>query len=270
MEKITALENLKKGWEEYQTFCLDFVQTFEEKHPGYGPNKDCWTTTELKSFADTDFEPQIASLQTSVNCAYDTTQWLKIAGYSKEEMLQLIFKIAKQPHAFTADKQELIQGIISAFDAVLKVPARAEVEALIKNLLVWQNEQSEFTTGIDPDEDRILTPVDKLRLARLADQAKLFLQNSPSHKNVFQDFITAYSKNNIPAMLGTVTKLLDALCEIRNTLPNSGTAGDKKNGGQSIDSQNKQEDIIELKPNFCGIGLNLNALIRKIMLRLKK
>jgi len=34
--------------------------------------------------------------------------------------------------------------------------------------------------------------------------------------------------------------------------------------GQNIDSQSKHEDIIEIKPNFCGIGLNLNALIRKI------
>ena len=32
---------------------------------------------------------------------------------------------------------------------------------------------------------------------------------------------------------------------------------------QSMDSQNKHEDIVELKPNFCGIGLNINALIRK-------
>jgi len=29
-------------------------------------------------------------------------------------------------------------------------------------------------------------------------------------------------------------------------------------------SQNKNEDIIEIKPNFYGIGLNINALIRKI------
>ena len=52
------------------------------------------------------------------------------------------------------------------------------------------------------------------------------------------------------------------------TQPASGgktdTAVDGKNGGQSIDSQSKQEDIIELKPNLCGFGLNINALIRKI------
>jgi hypothetical protein len=35
-------------------------------------------------------------------------------------------------------------------------------------------------------------------------------------------------------------------------------------GGQSIDSQNKHEDIIDIKPNIFGIGLNINALIRKI------
>jgi len=40
-------------------------------------------------------------------------------------------------------------------------------------------------------------------------------------------------------------------------------ADTEQNSGQSIDSQNKQEDIIDLKPNFCGIGLNINALIRK-------
>ena len=49
------------------------------------------------------------------------------------------------------------------------------------------------------------------------------------------------------------------------------TASDKaeetsggKTSSRSIDSQNKHEDIVELKPNFCGIGLNINALIRKI------
>jgi hypothetical protein len=36
-----------------------------------------------------------------------------------------------------------------------------------------------------------------------------------------------------------------------------------KTGSRSIDSQNNHEDIVELKPNFCGIGLNINALIRK-------
>jgi hypothetical protein len=37
----------------------------------------------------------------------------------------------------------------------------------------------------------------------------------------------------------------------------------EKTGSRSIDSQDKHEDIVELKPNFCGIGLNINALIRK-------
>jgi hypothetical protein len=41
-----------------------------------------------------------------------------------------------------------------------------------------------------------------------------------------------------------------------------GTSGGKT-VSQSIDSQDKHEDIVELKPNFCGIGLNINALIRK-------
>jgi len=43
----------------------------------------------------------------------------------------------------------------------------------------------------------------------------------------------------------------------------------RASSGQSIDSQNKQEDIVDLKPNFCGIGLNINALIRKTSVGLK-
>lgn len=34
---------------------------------------------------------------------------------------------------------------------------------------------------------------------------------------------------------------------------------------QKSDIHNKHEDIIDLKPNFHGIGLNINALIRKII-----
>jgi hypothetical protein len=263
MEKIAALENLKKEWEAYQTFCLDFVRTFEEKHPGYGPNKDCWTTTELKNFADTDFEPQIHRLETSVNAAYDITARLKIAGYSRDEMAQLIYKIAERPHGFSAEKQQLIHGIISGLDAVIKAaikPARAEIEALIKSLLAWQNEQPEFTTGLEPDEDRILNPVDKLRLARFADKAKVFLQDSPSHKNVLQSFVTALSTNNIPATLMTGTKLLDVLCEVRHTLPKTdGNAGDgkpaeterngtpakEKNQASVINIQNSNVNVIQ-------------------------
>jgi hypothetical protein len=215
-----AVETLKTGWKNYQQFCLDFVQ--EDR-------KTNWTTTELQELIEKSFEPQIVKLQRFTVAAYKSIEPLIIAGYSLNEMLELVRWFSKKPFRFGGDKQIIIERIINGLDAVLKAaikPTRAEIEALIKSLLDWQKEQSEYITSIDPDEDRILTPVDKLRLARLADQAKLFLQNSPSHKNVFQDFIIAYSKNNIPAMLGTVTKLLDALCEIRNTLPNSGKAED--------------------------------------------
>ena len=30
-----------------------------------------------------------------------------------------------------------------------------------------------------------------------------------------------------------------------------------------LEKEELMEDIVELKPNFCGIGLNINALIRK-------
>jgi hypothetical protein len=97
-------------------------------------------------------------------------------------------------------------------------PTRAEVEATIESLLAWQNEQPEYKTDEYPDEDRTLNSVDRLRLARLGERAKFCLQDSANHKNLFQDFITAYSENTIPAMLGIALKLCDALCEIRNTL----------------------------------------------------
>lgn len=258
-----ALENLKKEWEAYQTFCFDFIKTFEEKYTGRRQYKDSWTTTELERFAGSAFEPQIHRLETSVNAAYDITARLKIAGYSRDEMVQLIYKIAERPHGFSAEKQQLIQGIIGELDAVLKAaikPARAEIEALIKSFLAWQNEQPEFTTGLEPDEDRILNPVDKLRLARFADKAKVFLQDSPSHKNVLQSFVTALSTNNIPATLMTGTKLLDVLCEVRHTLPKTdGNAGDgkpaeterngtpakEKNQASVINIQNSNVNVIQ-------------------------
>jgi hypothetical protein len=40
-------------------------------------------------------------------------------------------------------------------------------------------------------------------------------------------------------------------------------AGGGEIDSRSIDSQNKHEDIVDLKPNFFGIGLNINALMRK-------
>jgi len=42
-------------------------------------------------------------------------------------------------------------------------------------------------------------------------------------------------------------------CLLYSTLKNMGT-----------NSQNMQEDIVDLKPNVYGIGLNINALVRKI------
>ena len=39
---------------------------------------------------------------------------------------------------------------------------------------------------------------------------------------------------------------------------------------QKSDIHNKHEDIIDLKPNFHGIGLNINALIRKIKKLIKR
>ncbi len=73
--------------------------------------------------------------------------------------------------------------------------------------------------------------------------------------------LAAMGLNEIVMMI--YSEAFVALPELLNQ-KDSGKAGGGKNGGQSIDSQNKQEDIIELKPNFCGIGLNINALIRKI------
>jgi hypothetical protein len=49
----------------------------------------------------------------------------------------------------------------------------------------------------------------------------------------------------------------------QNSGGNAGETSGGKIDSRSIDSQNKHEDIVELKPNFCGIGLNINALIRK-------
>jgi hypothetical protein len=53
------------------------------------------------------------------------------------------------------------------------------------------------------------------------------------------------------------------------TSSEAGETNGGKTGSQSLDSQNKREDIVELKPNFCGIGLNINALIRKKELWIK-
>jgi hypothetical protein len=55
----------------------------------------------------------------------------------------------------------------------------------------------------------------------------------------------------------------------QSTKASGDKAGHEKDGGQSIYSQNKQENIIDLKPNLFGIGLNLNAFFRKIKLRFK-
>jgi hypothetical protein len=53
---------------------------------------------------------------------------------------------------------------------------------------------------------------------------------------------------------------------------NNGKAGetsDGKTGSRSIDSQDKHEDIVMLKPNVYGIGLDINALIRRAGIKIK-
>lgn len=216
-----AVKALKTGWENYHQFCLDFVGKDREKKEGG------WLTTEIQELVEKSFEPQIVKLQMLTVAAYKSIEPLIIAGYSLNEMLELVRWFSKSPSCFRfgGDKPIIIKKIINGLDAVLTVaikPTRAEIEALIKSLMAWQNEQPEFTTGIDPDEDRTLNPVDRLRFARLVEQAEFFLQGSADHKNLFQDLIAAYSKNTIPAMLGIITKLLNPLCEIRNTLPRIG------------------------------------------------
>jgi hypothetical protein len=132
----------------------------------------------------------------------------------------------QQAKSLTSHSGATIKGAIK--------PPRAELDALIKNLLDWRNKQPEFTTGIFPDEDRTLTPADKLMLARFADQAKIFLQDLPNRKNEFKDFATALGNNSLPGTLMAATPLIEALCELRNTLPNSGTAGGTKGTAVSI------------------------------------
>ena len=88
--------------------------------------------------------------------------------------------------------------------------------------------------------------------------------------NFFDHHVTTNDRSDfIEAALRHVKADIDSHLAPKNSkeqtpAASGGSAGDGKNGGQSIDSQNKQEDIIELKPNVCGVGLNINALIRKI------
>ncbi|EGQ8673277.1 hypothetical protein V9N58_003483 [Vibrio cholerae] len=41
--------------------------------------------------------------------------------------------------------------------------------------------------------------------------------------------------------------------------------GLKNKSVKSVASDVIDQDIIEIKPNFCGIGINLNALYRKLL-----
>ena len=85
-----------------------------------------------------------------------------------------------------------------------------ESEALIQNLLAWLQEQPEYATGEFPDKDRLLNGVDKLRLARYAEQVKNLLGDDLA----IEHFITAIGTNNVTATVLAMTGLLDVLAKI--------------------------------------------------------
>lgn len=104
---------------------------------------------------------------------------------------------------------------------------RPEIEILIQSLLAWMNEQPEYITGNFPDEERILSPVDKLKLACHAEQASNLCPPDTdwplilSSDAVPQDPLTAsvrnllrvLGENSVSATLLALTGLLDVLCK---------------------------------------------------------
>ena len=80
-------------------------------------------------------------------------------------------------------------------------------------MLDWQKEQPEYKTG--NETERKLTPVDKLTLARYAET---FNKLCPENKRAFDNLVLAISNNSIQGTLLALTTMLDALCELRNTL----------------------------------------------------
>lgn len=88
--------------------------------------------------------------------------------------------------------------------------------------------------------------------------------------NNYNDIRKSYPE--LPHIQIATSDLLSGLAQIQQLCAASGKAGETsggKIGSRNTDSQDKHEDIVELKPNFCGIGLNINALIRKKQLGIK-
>lgn len=118
--KIMALERLKEGWKEYQQFCLQFPdhnRNFRSRFE-LSENHTHFKLAELQDFIKTEFELQIAKLQTLVTDAYNSIELPTIAGYSESEMLTCIGRIAQKPFWFGSDKKKLIQQILNGIDAI--------------------------------------------------------------------------------------------------------------------------------------------------------
>jgi hypothetical protein len=144
-----------------------------------------------------------------------------------------------------------------------KKQALADVEALIKNLLDWANKQPEYTTGLNPDDDRIICPVDRLQLARYAEAAKSLLP--PDRQEAFRNFAGAIGQNSIPGALITLSPLLDALCELRRKLGGKDNLKEADNAKKPKDTKKESVAIKALfkieksRILFNGVDLDLPA-----------
>jgi len=83
-------------------------------------------------------------------------------------------------------------------------------------------------------------------------------------KDMLKIDVTQFSfhSGQIASILTAIkTKLSDRLMALRNNIEKSSV---------SMNDSNNKEDIIDLKPNFFGLGINLNALARRWQSMFKK
>jgi hypothetical protein len=118
--------------------------------------------------------------------------------------------------------------------------------AIVKDGAAWVNSVKQWViTGLsgqlDPKEFEYLYDKQRELMARCKIMYTISMEKSKS----------------------SLLKEIKQAIEARKASGKVGETSGGKTGSRSIDSQDKHEDIVELKPNFCGIGLNINALIRK-------
>jgi len=194
-------------------------------------------------------------LQTIVKCAHTEDLLKGRLDLIRNDLLALPQSLEKDFPETSKECKELIAELQLA-ELRYFMDDRSIVYLLPDNLeygnwatfLQWREQQINRAKLSDVIEMRHLTrhyPAEAIKVMRL-----------------LHDKLSPLAKKILPERMLETNRCSAELKEILNEHLNKLTAI-KHNGGKNIDSQDKHEDIIELKPNICGIGLNINALIRK-------